>query len=358
MSKRPRILIRCNASAAVGFGHLIRCLALADQLREQNDWQVEFCMNADPVGVKGAQDGGYVVHQFHASHYSPESEGTWLKQCVETIGAQVLILDVRGDLPSSTVKAIRKNSVLIVSIDDSSARRMEADLVFYPPVPQLQNLDWNGFKGERYVGWEWILMPAAFAAQRKKMEKTKKGTRILPRVLVTMGGSDPAGLTLKALVALDILPNQFELQLVIGPGFVHQAALQDWLAQPHRPVELIINPKDFPAIIAQADLALAAFGATAYELATLAVPSIYLCLSEDHASSVQALVNAGAALSLGVHDTLHIADLSAAVGKLLENKTKIAAMRKSCHNLIDGGGAVRTALAIASKLEGQNANNH
>ncbi len=315
-------------------------------------------MNADPVAVKRAQDSGYVVHQFHASHYNPESEGTWLKQCIETIGAVVLILDLRSDLPSCTVKAIRENSVLVVSIDDSSARRMEADLVFYPPVPQLRNLDWNGFKGEYYIGWEWILMPAAFAAQRKKMEKTKKVTRTLPRVLVTMGGSDPAGLTLKALVALDILTNQFEIQLVIGPGFVHEAALQDWLAQPHRPVELIRNPQDFPAIIAQADLALAAFGATAYELATLSVPSIYLCLSEDHASSAQALVNAGAALSLGLNDTLPIEDISSTVSELLKNQTKIAAMRKSCHNLVDGGGAVRTALAIASKLEGHNANNH
>ena len=39
---------------------------------------------------------------------------------------------------------------------------------------------------------------------------------------------------------------------------------------------------------ASADLAVASFGVTAYELAAVGVPAVYLCLTDDHAESAEA----------------------------------------------------------------------
>jgi spore coat polysaccharide biosynthesis protein SpsF len=342
MTTPVRALIRCDASATVGYGHLVRCLALADQLRHANNWQLEFAMQADPAAVKRAEERGYAVHQWHA-----KQESHWLAECVNTCAPNVLILDIRTDLPAATVKAIRHSGTLVVSLDDLSARRLEADLVFYPPIPQLDTLVWNGFGGTIHAGWEWILMPPQFAAQRTLSKPPHEKLRLL----VTMGGSDPAGLSLKALTAVQSLPPQVQVQLVIGPGFLHEAALHEWLAQAHRPIELFRNPPHIAALMAQADLALASFGATAYELAALGIPAVYLCLTPDHAQSAQALANAGAAINLGVHDTLTPDKIGAVVAHLLQDAAARESLRAHCHNLIDGLGAVRTANAIALKLE-------
>src|SRR5208282_516887 len=97
-------------------------------------------------------------------------------------------------------------------IDDASPRRLAADLAYYPPVPQAEKLDWTGSHCERRIGWQWAILglgkPAASWGHA--------GPR--PTLLVTMGGSDPAGLTLKCAHALAKLDPAFRARFVIGPG--------------------------------------------------------------------------------------------------------------------------------------------
>ncbi|MEZ4483750.1 MAG: hypothetical protein R2864_03865 [Syntrophotaleaceae bacterium] len=53
--------------------------------------------------------------------------------------------------------------LLVVVLDDSSDRRLAAaDLAFYPPVPQVAELDWSDFDGDCYAGWEWIPLRSGF----------------------------------------------------------------------------------------------------------------------------------------------------------------------------------------------------
>ena len=56
-----------------------------------------------------------------------------------------------------------------------------------------------GHTGQLHVGWEWVLLRREFAQRPSQLPHER------PLVLVTMGGSDPAGLTLKAVSALDLL---------------------------------------------------------------------------------------------------------------------------------------------------------
>jgi spore coat polysaccharide biosynthesis protein SpsF len=63
------------------------------------------------------------------------------------------------------------------------------------------------------------------------------------------------------------------------------------------------------AVMVQADLAIASFGMTAYELACMGVPALYFCLTADHAESCQALVEAGMAVILEKRSSIgNIAD--------------------------------------------------
>jgi spore coat polysaccharide biosynthesis protein SpsF len=336
-----RILMRCDGDTQVGLGHVYRCLALADELREGHGCGVTFAMARGPVGFELVQQAGYPIE------HKPDDrdEDFWLDHVVQRLRPDALVLDVRSDLALSNVEGWRSSGLLVVTLDDSSERRLAVDLAFYPPVPQLRRMDWAGFTGQLYVGWEWVVLRREFA-QRPPQKPHER-----PVVLVTMGGSDPAGLTLKAIGALDLLNEGFETVVALGPGFCHHEALRDLLARTRRHFDVRQNVSDMPDLMAQADLAVASFGVTAYELAAMGVPAIYLCLTEDHTESASLFVDTGMAVCLGMSTQVTETMLAEVVGQLLNDVSSRLCMVDHVGNLVDGRGAERIARIAIARLK-------
>mgnify|MGYP000335288717 CR=1 FL=1 len=350
----PKVLIRCDAAPAIGFGHVVRCLALADALRDGHGCEVSFAMLQGPEGFEQVRANGYVVHQLQPSSAILD-EGEWLQELIANHQQQALILDVRTDLATSAVQSIRATGVLIVTIDDPSARRLFADLAFYPPVPQVARLDWTGFTGKRFVGWDWVLLRPQFAeaAQRARawtaesMADPPSLNRRLT-LLVTMGGSDPAGLTLLALDAIEKIEGDFRTLVVIGSGFMHDAALADWLARANRTYEIRRDVTDMASLMAAADLAVASFGATSYELTAMGLPAIYLSLTHDHVESAQLFEKYEIAINIGHYEKIGVGEITNILGNLLTDHQQRFAFAQRANQLIDGFGANRIAALIVN----------
>ena len=196
------VLIRCDASHEIGFGHGVRCLSLADELRDNFGCSVSFALRTDESGFKMVIDQGYAIAV--SPNEAKINYEKWIEKAVRSSKAQALVLDVRDDLPRRLLKKLRVDGVLLVTIDDPTNRRLDVDLAFYPPVPQLQHMNWKGFRGELFAGWEWVVLRKEFAKSHQKEKKQR------PIVLVTMGGSDPQAMTLKAINALDALNDDFD----------------------------------------------------------------------------------------------------------------------------------------------------
>jgi spore coat polysaccharide biosynthesis protein SpsF len=165
-----------------------------------------------------------------------------------------------------------------------------------------------------------------------------------------MGGSDPGAMTLKALQTLDMIEEPFDTQVVIGPGFQYKTQLDKLLRTAHRSFEIKEDVKDMAGLMARADLALASFGVTAYELAALGIPAIYLCLTTDHVASASPFVHAGMARCLGKHNQISLNSLKNAINDLLFDKKKRNAMGERATRLVDGQGAKRIAQIIMESV--------
>ncbi len=334
-----QVLFRCDGDAQVGLGHICRSLALADELRDRDGCGVSFAMAAGPAGFELVGRARYPVERSDG-----EREEIWLNALIHRLKPDALVLDVRSELSRGKVEDWRSDGVLIVTIDDPSERRLAADLAFYPPVPQVQRMDWTGFTGQLYVGWEWIPLRREFSHRPARAPHER------PVVLVTMGGSDPAGLTLKAVEALDLLDDDFGTVVLLGPGFSHLEALKDLLSMTRRHFDVHQNAANIPALMADADLAVASFGVTAYELAAMGVPTVYLCLTEDHADAASAFPEAEIGVSLGIHSEVMPQILAQSVVSLLENAEIRRQMSARAVALVDGRGAYRIADQIAKKM--------
>ena len=301
-----KVLIRCDGAPKIGFGHVVRCLALADELRDKHSCLVEFAMLQGPKGIGQVQAQGYMVYT-PGDKTEDVYEGAWLQELVTKNKCQVLILDVRTELANTALLPIRASGILIVTIDDPSDRRLFADLAIYPPVPQVERLDWKGFTGKRYIGWDWVLLRPQFAnaATRARARGAlsiacSHSVDCQMTLIVTMGGSDPAMMTLISLKAIDRIERNLRVLVVLGTGFSHNESLFEWLESSSKDYEIYRDVSDMSGLMYKANLAVCSFGVTAYELAAMCVPAIYLCLTEDHVHSAEAFASAGLGLSLGL----------------------------------------------------------
>ena len=363
------ILFRCDGSVGVGMGHVVRCLTLADELQENHRCNIHFAMRKSELGINKVKESYPVLE----SNKKAFDYANWLKDCVKKTNAHILILDVRDGLTRQDLKQIKKKTgIKVVDIDDPEDKRLEADMAFYPPVPQVKRIDWTGFTGELFVGWEWVILRKEFSSTATKSQKLKsqkfktqnskpktqnpklKTQNPKPRILVTMGGTDPQGMTLKAVNALKMLNENFEAVVVLGAGFQHKKQLNNLLFDCKHRFDVRENVKNMAELMAQSDLAVASFGVTAYELAAMGVPAIYLCLTEDHAESASAFVEEGMAICLGVFTHVSTEMIAEGVSNILNNKILLSELTNNARKYIDGQGAARISCLIIERFETKN----
>ena len=341
---KPNIIFRCDGSSEIGLGHVVRCLALADELHRHNACPVTFAMRRDALGVQLCEERGYRVVR-GLTPYLPD-DGVWLRDLSHDIHADILVLDVRDELPREVVQRLRDEGLLIVTIDDPSPRRLDADLAFYPPIPQVRQLDWFGFTGKQYVGWEWVVTRPEFSPHH-----FPKTSNPRPIVLVTMGGSDPAGMTAKVVEGFNDVRQDCELLIVTGPGFQGHEALNVQLARSLHPYTVQHQVKKMWEVMSRADLCVASFGTTAYELAAMGVPSIFLGLTPDHVRSASTFVKEGIATCLGYHEDVNAQMVGAEVSRLLGDANRLERMRGRAIDLMKHSGAPRIATTILQEWE-------
>ncbi|NDV23203.1 acylneuraminate cytidylyltransferase [Desulfovibrio sp. JC022] len=332
MKNSGPVLFLCEAGAQTGFGHAGRCLAIAAALRDGFGRDSVFGFRGDQAAEEKINAAGFrtiTVEDFEQWEFGQES---------------AVVLDLRIPLSSSFFQRAETADKLLVSIDDPTPNRVHCDLVFYPPVPQFHELDWSGFKGTIHRGWEFIPLRKEFRLAQKPKERF-----FPPKILITMGGSDPHNLTLKILQALKSVTGDWQAEVVIGPMLNNLDKINKITVDHGKRVKLLHDIKDMSLPMQRADAAIASFGMTAYELAACGIPQMLLCLSEDHARSASALHASGAAVSLGKFDRISDRKLSAELQNFISGQDSLKSMTAKAAGLGIGQGAINIASLIIEK---------
>jgi len=344
----PVVIVRCDGDAAIGMGHVSRCLALAEELRDRQRSVPVFAMRgADSAGAAAVRAAAFQAVPVVADEGA--DYGGELRDLVSSRGAAALVVDVRDALSRTSLDALRQRGVRIVSIDDGTDRRLAADLAFYPPAPHVEEMEWTGFAGRRYVGWEWVLIRREFATEAFTSPELSDSSPAID-ILVTMGGSDPAGMTEFAIGALELLPMPLAVRVVVGPAFKRAEPLIDAIARSKHAVQIARAPASLAPLMRASRMALSSFGVSAFELAACGVPAVHVCLTDDHARSSAAFDREGAAVTVGVFGQVTAEQLAGAVRRLIGDAGRRGRMAKRASQLVDGRGAERIAALVAAGL--------
>ncbi len=324
------ILIRCDGGHAQGLGHVVRCLAIARELRERYSAAVRFALGGDEAAFALVR-----AEDFPITPVAPGRADS-LSRLLGGSPPDAVLIDLRTAFDEAEIDAFRRARCRIAVLDDPGERRLHADLAFFPPSGA--KLDWRGAVGERLVGFDWIPLRRQFAPPPPRRLGEPK------LALILGGGSDPSGIGYRFLAsAARALPDSWRIAMVIGPAAAEDPRLEDMarLLGPRLSLERQVG--DMAALMARADLALASFGMSAYELAAVGVPMLLLCLSEDHARSAASLADNGAAEILGVAQRIKDGAIDRAIARLSTDEAQREELGRKGRRLVNGAGARRIA---------------
>ena len=327
--RHPRILFRVDGGGDMGMGHVYRSLAVADALRATSRAEVAFLMQAEPAeGLGVVSAAGYDVRLVE------KRRDRWL-DAIGDFAPDVLVNDLPrlDDDYLAALSHIGATTVnLVDTLDDLEKTEAYAQLIV--SVMHEERETPEGFYGG-----------PAFAILRSHFQGRAKEVRERPRlVLLSFGGSDPQGYTVKAARALQGLPQDVEVIAVAGPAFSHHAAFAAAAAAFVRPVRLLDSLGAHIAdLMQQADLVVASGGMTVYELAALGTPSLVLAQNTREDKRMTEFARHGTVSYLGLGTEVGEATIARSVAELLENLEQRRAMSRRGQALVDGLGASRAA---------------
>lgn len=243
----------------VSMGHIKRSLLLADVLKGK---RIVYLMKDYPDGVAFIRDQGYEVACLDVNDNDDENV---IKACEEYSPATV-IMDLYETPYQRFFSYARENSIKTVVFDILGKCNGAPDILFndslvqeFTEYPHLQG------KSRLFIGPEYFLMGAF--PDIMPLRKTVRD------IIITMGGSDPAGLTAKVLSA--VLQGGYEMtvNVALGPTFSEAEIIYD-LAAGYPSVRIYENPENFLQILSDQDIVLCAAGRTLCECAYLGRPVI------------------------------------------------------------------------------------
>lgn len=312
-----RIFFRADAALQIGTGHVMRCLTLADALRDREAQCCFICREHPGNLIDLIHQRGYDVHAL------PYDEN-WEAQDERSAQAAWLGADWQMDIEQTKVGAddteidwlivdhyaldrrwessMRSHCRRLMVIDDLADRPHDCDLLLDQNLGRSEP-DYAGLlipDTTTLVGPQYALLRPEFAVLRPQSLARRATNPQLKNLLITMGGVDTDNATGQVLDTLKVctLPHDLRITVVLGPHAPWLADVEALAAKMPRPTQVLVGVSNMAELLAESDLAIGAAGGTALERCCLGLPSFVLVLAENQLAGAIALQNEGAVISL------------------------------------------------------------
>lgn len=327
---RGRIVMRCSASLERGLGHVSRCANLARALAK-HDWHTLFLLDADTSVLP---DAWRRELKFTEIADEPGSPGDAAATCrwMSRTRADWLVVDSYSAEDDYLLKVASDTHRLCVLDDYSDRRLSKVDLVVNPSLG-AESWAYPYTDATVLAGVRFSLLHSAFRRARERREMRDWAEP--PRFLVTMGGTDPRGLTGPVVNAVrSAIPNA-EITAVVRRENAPAGIDADRLLHG-------VSPDIMAEEMRSCDFAIATPSTTAWELACVGTPAAFLVAADNQLPAARALTNASLAPVLP-----HAGALASVLGSELSATNEQVASRLSrWKNLCDGLGAERVAQSM------------
>ena len=370
------ILFRADANSAIGMGHVMRALSIADALS-----------STDPTIISSGKQGikfliadesvsdlirtrGYEPIVLHTDYQDMDGETEAWKELSPSIDADLVIVDSYF-VTNHYLSWLRYNIGMVCYVDDILAFPYTADVVVNYNV-YASETDYH----ELYKGCEEpeLLLGPTYAPLRDMFRgiPSREQREEVHDVLLSTGGSDVLHVTKAFLEYLcenkKCRSDGKTYHILLGAmnkdkHFIHE------LACARSDIIIHENVANMRELISSVDVIISAAGSTLYEICACGVPLITYILADNQIPGASSFSSLGLAIDVGdLRDSVsidHGADMSGklsadavqrimnALNDLEADQTARTEMSKRQHALIDGHGAERLAARLMEIKRGK-----
>jgi UDP-2,4-diacetamido-2,4,6-trideoxy-beta-L-altropyranose hydrolase len=355
-----------DASLEIGTGHVMRCLALANEAKQQG-WESIFVLrDPDDEIVKLIASCDHRVKKLVSLADGEKiicngtAHGDWLpvSQTQDANETVDVIHDLKPDwiivdhyaIDKTWFLTVKKSIVKILVIDDLGDRDLICDLLLN------QNL---GASAEKYDGKLPIdcrlLLGPTFALLRSEFgewrERSLEGRldRNIENILITMGGGDTENHTLQALkeITKSKYAKKCAFTVIIGGSYPHTNTLYEFLDASQLKVSVFANVKNMAEIMSKTDLCIGAAGSTSWERCCMGQPTITFSIANNQREIAKQLSQKNVAIYSNISNLLvNFEQFFDGTGKELQSTLSI-----NSRQICDGFGASRVVEELENKCE-------
>jgi len=330
------LLIRADASTAIGAGHVMRCLALAQAWQDAGGRAVFAMAESIPEVQSRVRAEGFELACI-SGPVGTRLDSEQTANLAAKYSCGWIVLD--GYRFGAEYQAILKQtgrSILLLD-DFGQVGHYAADII----------LDQNPFVPESvYKGIDArcaLLLGSKYTMLRREFTSWSGWRRAIPhvgqRILISMGGTDPDNLTARALQNVaDSGINDLEVTVVAAKGHYDALAME-------ASFRLLRDVTSMSDLMSRSDVAMIAAGGTLWESLFMGCAVLTYVRNSAQKTIIENLQRAGAVVSLGLKHRANGAQLLHDIVYSQECRERLSSKGRE---LIDGLGAKR----VVSVLQG------
>jgi len=328
-----KVYIITEAGKGRGFGHITRCLSLCEAFQERN-------INAK-IFLETTDDLSSVLSGKEYTCFSWE-ESTPI---IEELSANdVVILDsyIAGE---SFYQRVSQKVGLSIFFDDNHRLSYPQGIIINGAIDATQ-LNYPQAEHLRYLlGSDYLPLRKEFWNVSPKEVKDATSN-----ILVTVGGDDQFGLTLRILKLIDRNFPHVHKSAIVTEFCKDLEALKEMQDQK---TDIVLQPsaKEIKELMGHSDIAISAGGQTLYELAATGTPTIALSVSRDQDLNISGLESRGFLQCAGFYSDHDLDDKLCTLINFLFDKDKRKEASHLGRSLVDGKGAQRIVDFVCEVME-------
>ncbi|NUR06305.1 MAG: spore coat protein [Nocardioidaceae bacterium] len=335
------VLVSCDVGPSSGVGHLMRCLALAEELQHRG-LPVVFAADAGSVPWAAARLEERSLECRPAATTPDEHLGL-----LRDLDPWLVVLDSYR-LPGSVYDAVRAAGHPLLALVDDGLSGRSAD-VYLDQNLGAERVDVPVPDGAvRLAGLDYALMRDDVVAARGAT-RPPRDPSAAPRVLAFFGGTDPFG---AAPVVADLLGRsgrRFDATFVCTGEAAARVGAVD-VSEGQRIAVIAPTPRISEHVLA-ADVVLSAAGSSVWELMCVGAAVGVVCAADNQEPGYEAVTAADAAVGLG-----HLEDLASGaaegIGRLLDDERLRERLRTRARSMVDGRGRTRVVDEVLRRFAG------